>query len=145
MTLYDELNEEIHHILELTTVLEYLFDDRAMCDTSICVDLLGEYIALVNRHIEFVEENFYSDLLNNPDKTATNIANNFMSGTVEIKRIIRGFTKEWCANKHCGSLGIKDHVLFQNDSKTFFDIIQSRIQDETEHLYPMVRSLKMAS
>jgi len=145
MTSYNELNEEIHRILELTTILEYLFEDRAMCDTSICGDLMGEYIALVNHHIEYVEKNFYSDLLNNPDKAATNIANNFMSGSVEIKRIIKDFTKQWCANKHCGSMNIKDYLRFLVESEKFFDVITQRIQDETEHLYPMVRSLKMAS
>jgi hypothetical protein len=145
MTSYNELNQEIHRILELTTILEYLFKDRAMCDTSTCGDLLGEYIALVNHHIDYVEKNFYSDLLNNPDKNATKIANNFMSGSVEIKRIIKDFTKQWCANKYCSSLNIKDYSRFLVDSEAFFDLILHRIRNETEHLYPVVRSLKIAS
>ena len=145
MTSNSALNEEVHHILELSNVLGYLFNDRSMCDTQTCIDLLKEYIALVHRHLEYVEKNFYSDLLKNPDSNATLIANNFMSGSVEIKRVIRDFTKQWCTSKNCFSLNIKDYARFTIESETFFEVIVQRIQDETEHLYPLVRGLKLAS
>ena len=145
MSAYSDLNEEIHHITELSNILQYLFNDRSMCDTRTCCDLLNKYMKLVKDHFDFVEKNLYSDLLKDSDQKANTIANNFMSGSVEIKRIIKDFAKQWCGAKYSESLRIKDHAKFLEETQTLFELILQRIQDETEHLYPMVRQYKIAS
>jgi hemerythrin-like domain-containing protein len=144
MISYNELYEEIHHITELSNILSYLFKDRDMCDTRTCCDLFNNYIDLVNKHIDLVDRNFYSDLLKSPDSGVNTVANNFMSGSVEVKRIIKACTKQWCTLKNDSMLKIDDHQQFVKDTDQLFDIILQRIQDETEHLYPMVRKLKQA-
>ena len=83
----------------------------------------------------------YSDLLSSPDEKVNNVAKNFMSGSVEVKKILRDFEKQWCPVKGKGELKIKDHQKFLDATDELFDIILQRIQDETEHLYPLVRSL----
>jgi hypothetical protein len=84
----------------------------------------------------------YKDLLASPDEKVANVAKNFMSGSVEVKKILREFTHRWCpASKKKDSLHIKDHAEFLVDTDALFEIILQRIQDETEHLYPLVRSL----
>ncbi len=141
MITYTELNEQNHRITELTNVLSYLFKDRSMCDTGSCCDLFYHYVNLVKEHIEMVDKDMYSDLLKSPDKKINNVARNFMSGSVEIKRILKNFTKRWCPTKKKDSLHIKEHALFMKDTEELFEIVLQRILDETEHLYPLVRSL----
>ena len=135
MITYKELNEQNHHITELSNVLNYLFKDRTMCDTASCCELFNNYVNLVNQHIDTVDKNMYSGLLASSDE-------NFMSGSVEIKKILKDFSKHWCPVKSRPELRIKDHEEFLKATDELFDIVLKRILDETEHLYPLIRSLK---
>jgi succinate dehydrogenase flavin-adding protein (antitoxin of CptAB toxin-antitoxin module) len=141
MITYKELNEQNHRITELTNVLSYLFKDRSMCDTDSCCELFSNYVQQVKEHIETVDKHMYADLLASPDKKINNVARNFMSGSVEVKKILNNFTKQWCPAKNEGSLIIKDHQKFLDATDELFNMILERILDETEHLYPLVRSM----
>lgn len=141
MLTYTELNEQNHRITELSNVLSYLFKDRLICDTGSCCELFYRYVDLVKEHIDVVDKNMYKDLLRSPDGKIKNVARNFMSGSVEIKRILKAFTKRWCPTKKKDSLHISEHALFLQDTEELFEIVLQRILDETEHLYPLVRSL----
>ncbi len=142
MITYKDLNEQNHHITELSNVLNYLFKDRSMCDTGSCCELFSNYVNLVNEHIDTVDKNMYSDLLGSADEKHKNVAKNFMSGSVEIKKILREFSKQWCPVKNNNELWIKDHDQFIKATEELFELVLKRILDETEHLYPLVRSLK---
>jgi hypothetical protein len=98
-------------------------------------------VDLVKEHIEMVDRDMYSDLLKSPDKKINNVARNFMSGSMEIKRILKDFTKRWCPTQKRDTLHINEHAQFLNDTEELFEIVLQRILDETEHLYPLVRSL----
>lgn len=144
MITYEELNEQNHRITELSNVLHYLFRDRSMCDTGSCCDLFYRYVDLVKQHIETVDKEMYRDLLASPDDKVSNVAKNFMSGSIEIKKILKEFMHRWCPTaKKKDALHIKDHAKFLQDTDELFEIILQRIQDETEHLYPLVRSLQI--
>jgi hypothetical protein len=142
MVSYKELNEQNHKITELSNVLRYLFKDRSMCDTDSCCTLFKNYVNLVQEHIDTIDKNMYTDLLKSGDEKAGNVVRNFMSGSVEVKRILNKFNKEWCPVKAHGELTIKDYDKFLEDTDELFDIVLNRIQDETEHLYPLSRNLK---
>ena len=143
MITYKELNEQNHRITELSNVLRYLLRDRSMCDTTTCCNLFSNYMTQVNEHIEIVDKSMYSDLLASPDEKVNNVAKNFMSGSVEVKKILQKFNKQWCPSKGnvTGDFKIKDHENFLNAMDELFDIVLERILNETEHLYPLVRSL----
>jgi len=141
MLTIEELNEQNHRITELSNVLSYLFKDRSMCDTGSCCDLFYSYVDLLKKHIEVVDREMCSDLLKSPDKKINNVAKNFMSGSVEIKRILKTFTKRWCPTKRKDNLHINEHARFLQDTEQLFEMVLQRILDETEHLYPLVRSL----
>jgi len=71
-------------------------------------------------------------------------ANNFMSGSQEIKRIMKVYVKRWCnKSSHTLSVGAQ-HENFVKDTDDMFEMILNRIQDETENLYPMVRQISNA-
>jgi hemerythrin-like domain-containing protein len=139
MITYTELNEQVHRITELSNVLRYLFEDRSMCDTGSCCELFYRYIELVKKHIELVDKNMYKELLISPDEKLNKVAKNFMSGSVEIKRILKEFTTTWCDKTK--ALHINDHARFLKDTNELFELVLQRILDETERLYPLVRSL----
>ena len=141
MITYKELNEQNHRITELSNVLQYLLRDRSMCDTDTCCNLFENYMTLVKQHIETIDKSMYSDLLASPDVKVNNVARNFMSGSVEVKKILQKFGKKWCPTRGSNDLRIKDHEQFLGAIDEMFDIVLDRIQDETEHLYPLVRSL----
>ena len=141
MLTYAELNEQNHRITELSNVLSYLFQDRLICDTGSCCELFYRYVDLVKEHIELVDRDMYKELLKSPDDKINNVARNFMSGSVEIKRILKDFTKRWCPTKRKDTLHINEHAQFIKDTEELFEIVLQRILDETEHLYPLVRSL----
>lgn len=142
MITYKELNEQNHRITELSNVLNYLFRDRSMCDTTSCCELFHNYVNLVNEHIDIVDKNMYGPLLASSDEKIKNVAKNFMSGSVEIKKILRNFSRHWCPIKNQNELLIKNHADFLKATEEMFEIVLHRILDETEHLYPLVRSLK---
>jgi len=142
MITYEELNEQNHHITELSNILSYLFKDRSMCDNGSCCELFQRYVDLVKEHIDTVDKDMYSDLLKSPDEKINNVARNFMSGSIEVKKILKGFLKKWRPAKGRDSLRISDHEQFKKDTDEMFDIVLERIVDETEHLYPLVRSLR---
>ena len=142
MITYKALNEQNHRITELSNVLNYLFKDRAMCDTTSCCELFQNYVNLVNEHIDMVDKNMYGPLLASSDEKIKNVAKNFMSGSVEIKKLLKDFSRHWCPVMSKNELMIKDHALFLESTEAMFDLVLKRILDETEHLYPLVRSLK---
>jgi hypothetical protein len=141
MITYKSLNEQNHRITELSNVLQYLLRDRSMCDTQTCCDLFSNYMTQVKEHIDTVDKNMYSDLLASPDEKVNNVAKNFMSGSVEVKKILQSFSKQWCPARGNNDFMIKDHDQFLKAMDELFDIVLQRIQDETEHLYPLVRSI----
>ena len=140
MITYDELNTQSHEITELGNVLSYLLKDRSMCDTDTCCELFYRYGEKMQAHLDSVDHT-YTALLNSQDENAKKIAHNFMGGSQEIKRILSQYTKKWCERrKH--RLHIANHGEFLQETAEVFDLILSRIQDEIEQLYPLIRTIK---
>lgn len=142
MVSYKELYEQNHRITELSNVLRYLFKDRSMCDTSTSCELFRNYVKLVQEHIDTIDKNMYTDLLKTSDEDTSNVVRNFMSGSIEVKRILTKFSKDWCPAKNTGQIKFKDHGKFTEATDELFDIVLKRILDETEHLYPLARNIK---
>ena len=140
MITFEELNSQNHEITELTNVLSYLLADRSMCDTDICCDLFYRYGDRIKAHLDMVDHT-YTDLLSSSDTKVNNTARMFMGGSQEIRRIFAQYTKTWC-EKRKQALHINDHDKFFDETSKMFDLILKRIQDETEHLYPLIRQVK---
>ena len=140
MITFEELNAQNHEITELTNVLSYLLADRGMCDTDVCCDLFYRYGDRVKSHLDMVDHT-YTPLLSNPDREVNKTAGNFMGGSQEIRRIFSQHMKKWC-EKRKHALHISSHKDFYEETRELFDLILDRIQDETEHLYPLIREVK---
>ena len=140
MITYDELNTQSHEITELSNVLSHLLHDRSMCDTGTCCELFNRYADKIQAHLDTVDHT-YTTLLNSHDEHAQEIARNFMGGSQEIKRIFTQYMKKWC-QRHKQRLHIGDHDEFLQETDKVFNLVLNRIQDETEQLFPLIRTIK---
>ena len=138
MLSFDELYEENHKISELSKVLSHLIEDRLLCDSSVTANLFFKYIDHVKHHLNTEERELYQPLLMASNNKTKNIANQFLSGSGEIKRVLKQYLKRWCRGD---TLWIKNHNLFIQESREIFRLVDARIIDEIEKLYPLVRNL----
>jgi succinate dehydrogenase flavin-adding protein (antitoxin of CptAB toxin-antitoxin module) len=137
---YDDLHAQNHRITELTNVLHVLMTDRTLLDSDITCEIFFRYVEQVKDHLEVTDREMYSTLLKNGDNDVTQLANMFMSGSQEIKKMFDSYLKKWCKlNKK--TLAIKNHDDFVVETEEMFNMMLNRIQDETEKLYPVVRKV----
>ncbi len=140
MITYEKLYEQIHKITEISNVFLYLTEERTMCDTQITCDLFFSYVKVVKLHLEVQDNSLFAAILTDGDDSAKKVAQNFMSGSVEIKRIFNTYLKKWShPKKH--QLLIGNYEQFHQETREIFEMVLNRIQDEIEHLYPLVRSI----
>lgn len=144
MISFTELNEQNHKITELSNVLSHLIEDRGLCDTTITRALFFDYIRQVNEHLTIEEKELYQELLIHSNQRVKNTANMFLSGSGEIKRIFKQYLRRWCTGTKVRgnqALRIRSHDKFLQATNDMFEIVLKRIEDETEHFYPIVREI----
>jgi uncharacterized protein YaaN involved in tellurite resistance len=132
-----KLHTEIHKITELSNILTNLLSDRALCDTEVTCELFFRYVESVQDHLKHTDADLYAELLDQSDAHKNKVANLFISGSKEIKRIFGAYTKKWC-NLSKQSLKIKQYDQFYQETIEMFELVLKRLQDETEHLYPLI-------
>lgn len=140
MVSFDELHEQNHQIAELGKTLSYLFQDREMCDTSVTCELFERYRDKFDAHMD-KNKQIYSALLNNNDHAARTTVQRFIEGEKEIKRLFKAYAEKWCKN----GLRIGDHAEFVSETEKMFELVASRIQAESEQLYPLARTQDRAA
>ncbi len=138
MVSFKELNEQNHIISERAKIILYMIQDRTICDTEVTCDLFFDLLERVKSHLDVEERELYRNLLTHNDQKVKNTAENFLSGSAEIKRVFKQYTKRWCHNH---KLRIKDHDRFVKETNEMFEMIQVRIISETEKFYPVVRNV----
>ena len=138
MVSFDELNEQNHKISELTQVIMYLIKDRSICDSEVTCALFFDLTDKIKDQLDMEERELYKDLLTHKDQELNVLANEYLSSSVEFKRKLKSYIKYWCHNK---SLRIKNHDDFLNKTDELFSIMQDRIVNVTENLYPLVKKI----
>ena len=141
MITYNELNTQNHKITELSNVILYLIKDRSMCDTQITCDLFFGYVEKVKEHLEIQEKHMFTKLLADSNPEVKNVGQNFLSGSKEIKRIFNEYLNKW-SHPHSHQLVIRNHEDFQKETRSMFQLVLDRIQDEVERLYPLIREIR---
>lgn len=138
MLTQQELHEEIHTITEISNVFLYLIENREMCNSQITCDLFFDYANRVKSHLDIYDTTIYALILRNGDTNARDTAENFLSGSIELKRIFQSYLKKW-SKKGGHKLIITNHSVFVNETKEIFGLVLNRVQHETEQLYPLVK------
>ena len=140
MVSFDELHQQNHQIAELAKTLSYLFQDREMCDSAITCELFERYRDKFDEHMSN-NKVIYSALLNNNSNDVRNTVERFMDGEKEIKRLFKDYAQKWCKD----GLRIGDHEQFVSETDKMFELVWSRIQAESEQLYPLARREEQAA
>jgi hemerythrin-like domain-containing protein len=140
MITYEELHKQNHAITEISNVFLYLIENRSMCDTDITCELFFDYVNKVKDHLELQDNHIYTAILRDGDADSILIAENFMSGSREIKRIFHDYQRKW-SNPKGRHLRISNYSKFNKETNKMFELVLKRIQDETEKLYPLIRSI----
>jgi len=138
MVSFKELNEQNHKIAERAKIILYMIQDRTICDTDVTCDLFFDLTERVKNHLDIEERELYKDMLTHQDHNIKQTAENFLSGSAELKRVFKQYLKRWCHNKN---LRIKNHEQFVKETDEIFTMIQDRIISETEKFYPVVRTV----
>lgn len=141
MVSFTELNNQNDSITELSNVLSLLIDERAIWDTRVVGNLFFAYVDKVKEHLDMEERELYQSLLLHNDQRTRQIANKFLSGSGEIKRVFGQYLRRWSRSR---GLRINDHDQFARDTREMFQLVLNRIEDEVEHLYPTVREVQSA-
>ncbi len=141
MATINQLNEQNDRITELTNVLTHLLGNRSLCDSSVTCDLFFRYVEEVKGHLEATDSDLYSKLLTHKDRRVNNLADRFLGGSKEIKRIFAQYLQKWCRMKR-KELVIGEYDEFLKETREMFELVLDRIQDEVEQLYPLIRELK---
>jgi hypothetical protein len=140
MITYEALHQQNHKITELTNILSLLLKERSLCDSEVTCDLFFDYVERVKHHFDVIDSHLYSRLLSNGEQRVKNTASRFMGGSKEIKRIFGDYLKKWCKLRS-RQLVIRQYDQFIAETDEMFQMVLDRIQDETEHLYPLVRQV----
>jgi len=136
MVTIEELQLQNHYIMERSKIILYMIQDRTICDSDVTCDLFFELTDRIKKHLDTEERNLYVDLLTHSDAGVKTLAENFLSGSAEVKRIFKQYMKRWCHNKN---LRIKNHDQFIKETEDLFYTIETRIIHETEKFYPVIR------
>ncbi|MEE9351765.1 MAG: hypothetical protein V3U78_05855 [Thiotrichaceae bacterium] len=137
---FKELYEQNHKIAELSKVLSHVIEDRSLCDTDVTCDLFFDFTDTVKDHLDVEDREIYQALLVHRESRVNNTASRFLSGSAEIKRVFKQYLRRWCHNK---TLRIRNHAEFVAETNEMFELVLSRIQDEVEHLYPVVKEVAL--
>ncbi|MCP4076674.1 MAG: hypothetical protein GY744_10885 [Gammaproteobacteria bacterium] len=140
MITYEELHDEIHEITEISNVFLYLIENRKMCDSQVTCDLFFEYVEKVKNHLKTHDTAIYSLILQEGDSKAKDTAANFLSGSIEIKKIFDSYLKS-CSKRNHPKLLILDHQRFVTETREMFRLVLDRLQHEIEQLYPLLKSI----
>ena len=136
----NDLHAQNHSITEISNVYRYLVRNRSLCDTEIASRLLFDYVHKVGSHLEQVDRNIAKRLLADSDPRKQNLARKFVAESSFLKKVIAEYLGQW-SRKQSRHLLIKEHEKFVLDTEEIFDLVLDRIQRETEHLYPLWRTL----
>jgi len=138
MLSFTQLNEQNNKIKELSSVLNYLIENKEMCNKETTCDLFLQYAEEVSNHLYLEEKEVYRHLLNHDNLKVRNTVNDFFSGSIEIKRVFNEYLGQWCKNK---KLRITKHDEFVKDTHQMFDLVLNRIDAESNILYPMIKDV----
>jgi len=133
---FENIHAHNHKLRELSLVVVYLLQERSMCDTETANSLFCETLMKIDEHLRMIDH-LYARLLSQKDEKASRTAKMFMSGEIELKKIIAEYKKAWFA-KNRPELRVGNHPQFIKDTEELFEIVLSRIEDETENLYPLL-------
>ena len=142
MTTYHQIKKQHQYIKELTDILRRLITDKSFVEMETTCNLFFSYSNKVDSYFKMVETSVYQHMLVHSEEAVKKTAYRFMAGSCGIKRLFAQYKQTWCHNK---KLRVRDHARFVQESEDIYKLILQRINDEANHLYPVIREMSEAS
>ena len=129
----EEMKQQHEEICELLSVLSLLVPDETARKTRIVESLFSDLAKQVGNHLTLEEGTLYKELLVHDDPEIQRAARNFLSGSIELKRIFSGYIRNAClfGQKQ------KDCSAFVTETEDIFNLLRQRIRIEEERFYPL--------
>ena len=131
----EELRKENQEIINLTNILHHLVADENLRSNPIFCELMERFNKSVEAHLTHEDRSVYSDLLNNDDRQIHNLADQFITNTHELRRLMKDYTKRYCNSES------SNHTDFVNMTKEIFSMVDRRIDLENSKLFPVIAAM----
>ncbi|MDH5764805.1 MAG: hemerythrin domain-containing protein [Gammaproteobacteria bacterium] len=129
----EELRNENDAIKDLSNVLSNLVTDQSLRTNTIFCELLHRFQEKLDAHLKHEARSIYPQLLNHDDNHIKKVANDFLSNTHELERILSKYVKRWCHQ-----INTENHEEFERETLEIFRLVNERIQLEESHLFPVL-------
>ena len=129
-----ELKQENRTINDLSKVLHHLIEDEQLRSNPVFCELMERFNKNVEAHLSHEDRSVYSNLLNNEDRHIHNMADQFMTNTHELRRLMKDFVKRWCNSKNDNG----EHAAFVDSTREIFNLVDRRIDLENSMLFPAI-------
>lgn len=131
----EELKQENQNILNLTQVLHHLIEVEKLRNNPVFCELMERFNKSVEAHLAHEDRTVYSDLLNHDERQIHMLADQFISNTHELRRLMADYTKKWCKSE------AGDHAVFVEKTREIFSLVDMRINLEDSKLFPAIAGL----
>jgi len=131
----EDLKQENQKITNLTNVLYKLIEDEQMRENPVFCELMDQFSKSVEDHLIHEDRTVYSDLLTSEDPQIGQLADQFITNTHELRRLMKDYTKRWCHSDN------KDHSTFVEKTREIFSLVDRRINLEDNKLFPSIANI----
>ena len=134
MAIIEEFEKENQDIINLRQVLGVLVEKPNLHDNPILCELLARFSEKLKMHLAHEDRSAYSGLLKHPDQAVNAVARRFIDNTHELNRILGKYTKRRCK----AGADLSDHEAFTAESKEVFQLVDERLELESQRLFPLL-------
>lgn len=133
----EEFSRENKDITDLCTVLNILVNNADLRDNAVFCELLGRFSGKIQSHLAHEDRSVYVELLNHNDENVNMVAEQFISNTHQLKKILAGYVKRWCHTSGNTAGHAADIDGFVSETKEVFHLVDERISLENNKLFPI--------
>jgi hemerythrin-like domain-containing protein len=133
-----EFSKENQEIVDLSAILNILVNSGDLRDNPVFCDLLSRFRDRIWAHLVHEDKAVYAELLNHPDRSVNEVADQFINNTHSLKKILSTYLKRWChvPGSIAGDREFND--TFLEETREIFRLVDERISLENSKLFPII-------
>ena len=133
-----EFSQENQEIVHLSAILRILVANGDLRDNPVFCDLLSRFRDRIWAHLVHEDKAVYAELLNHPDRSVNEVADQFINNTHSLKKILSTYLKRWCHTPGSIAGGRESNDTFLQETQEIFRLVDERISLENTKLFPII-------
>ena len=133
-----EFSQENQEIVHLSAIMRILVDNGDLRDNPVFCDLLSRFRDRIWAHLVHEDKAVYAELLNHPDRSVNEVADQFINNTHSLKKILSTYLKRWCHTPGSIAGGRESNDTFLQETQEIFRLVDERISLENTKLFPII-------